>query len=104
MIVLDAHGLSANLAWALIFAIAPVSGVYYPIAVLPEWLQAVAAALPSSHVFEGMRAVLIERVFEWNLFWYALALNAAYLEVGVAIFLRTFHSARRHGWLLHAGE
>lgn len=99
------YGLGAeSLAWALIFAIAPVSGVYYPINVLPEWLQVVAAILPSSHVFEGMRAVLIERVFDWKLFWYALALNAAYLALAVAIFLRTFHSARRRGWLLHVGE
>ena len=99
------YGLGAeNLAWAMIFAIAPVSGVYYPIDILPEWLQGIAAALPSSHVFEGMRAVLIERLFEWDRFWYALGLNAAYLALGVAIFLRTFHSARRHGWLLHIGE
>lgn len=98
-------GLGAeNLAWALIFAIAPVSGVYYPIRVLPDWLQIVAALLPSSHVFEGMRAVLIERVFEWDLFWYALGLNAVYLVLGVTIFLRTFHAARQHGWLLHGGE
>lgn len=99
------YGLGAeNLAWALIFAIAPVSGVYYPIDVLPDWLQGIAAALPSSHVFEGMRAVLIERVFEWDLFWSALGLNCAYLALGIAIFLRTFHAARQHGWLLHIGE
>ena len=99
------NGLGAeNLAWALIFAIAPVSGVYYPIHVLPQWLQVIAAALPSSHVFEGMRAVLIEEVFRWDLFWYAVGLNATYLALGVTIFLHTFHSARKHGWLLHAGE
>ena len=50
-------GLGAEeLAWAAIFLVAPVSGVYYPIAVLPAWLQAIAWALPSAHVFEGMRA------------------------------------------------
>lgn len=48
------YGLGAeNLAWAPIYADAPLSVVYYPIAVLPKWLQAVAAALPSSHVFEA---------------------------------------------------
>ena len=49
-----------SLAWAAIFAVAPVSGVYYPIAVLPVWLQWVAHGLPSSYVFEGMRGILVE--------------------------------------------
>ena len=45
-------GLGAEeLAWAAIFLVAPVSGVYYPIGVLPWWLQAIAYALPSAHVF-----------------------------------------------------
>src|ERR1700693_3805295 len=57
-------GLGAEeLAWAAIFLVAPVSGVYYPIAVLPGWLQAVAWSLPSAHVFEGMRTVLLDGVF-----------------------------------------
>ena len=37
--------------------------LYYPIAVLPPVLQAVSYALPPAHVFEGMRAVLLERAF-----------------------------------------
>lgn len=99
------YGLGAeNLAWALIFAIAPVSGVYYPLSVLPDWLQPIAAALPSSHVFEGMRAALIERVFRWDLFIQSLLLNAVYLAGAVGVFLATFRAARRHGWLLHIGE
>ncbi len=47
-------GLGAEeLAWAAIFIVAPISGVYYPIAVLPGWMQAIAWATPSAHVFEG---------------------------------------------------
>ena len=37
------YGLGAeSLAWVAVFAIAPLSGIYYPIATLPEWLQPVA--------------------------------------------------------------
>lgn len=58
------YGLGAeSLAWIAIFAVQPVSGVYYPISTLPTWLQYVAAVLPSSHVFEGMRAVLFDHIF-----------------------------------------
>jgi ABC-2 type transport system permease protein len=99
------YGLGAeSLAWVAIFALAPVSGIYYPITVLPTWLQPIAWALPSSHVFEGMRAVLIEqRVLREHLLA-AIGLNLLYIGVGVALFLYAFKVARRHGTLLHIGE
>lgn len=98
-------GLGAEeLAWAAVFLIAPVSGVYYPLDVLPEWLQGVARALPSSHVFEGMRAVLIEHVFRWDLFRSAVVLDAAFLAAAVGLFYASIAHARRHGLLLQMGE
>ena len=99
------YGLGAeSLAWVAIFAVAPVSGIYYPVSVLPDWLQMVALALPSSHVFEGMRAVMFEGSFRHDLFWRATCLNVVYIGVGVAVFLRVFQSARRRGLLLQVGE
>jgi ABC-2 type transport system permease protein len=93
-----------SLAWAAIFLVQPVSGVYYPIAVLPEWLQAIAWALPSAHVFEGMRAVLIDGVFRADLLVAAVALNVLYMAAGTAIFLGIVRYARVHGQLLQIGE
>lgn len=99
------YGLGAeSLAWVAIFAVAPVSGIYYPIAVLPDWLQPVAHVLPSSHVFEGMRAVLFDDRFRMDLLVYAVLLNIAYLTLGVFIFLYLFRIARRKGILLNVGE
>lgn len=99
------YGLGAeSLAWVAIFAIAPVSGIYYPISVLPEWLLPVAWLLPSSHVFEGMRALMFKGEFRLDLLWPAVLLNLAYLSLGIAVFLRAFHSARRRGLLLQVGE
>jgi ABC-2 type transport system permease protein len=99
------YGLGAeSMAWVAIFAIQPVSGVYYPVATLPGWLQYVAALLPSSHVFEGMRAVLFDHVFRADLLGYAVLLNAVYLAAGFFAFLRFFKMARVRGQLLHVGE
>jgi len=98
-------GLGAEeLAWAAIFLIAPVSGVYYPIAVLPPVLQAIAWSLPSANVFEGMRSVLVEHAFRWDLLVRALALNVAYLAVGVFLFRLAVGHARKRGVLLQMGE
>lgn len=99
------YGLGAeSLAWVAIFALAPVSGIYYPIDTLPNWLLPVSYALPSAYVFEGMRAVLIEQRFPADLLFYAIALNAVYLGAAIWLFLRLFHRARRDGQLLHVGE
>jgi ABC-2 type transport system permease protein len=99
------YGLGAeSMAWIAIFAVQPISGVYYPISTLPEWLQYVAAILPSSHVFEGMRAVLFDRVFRVDMLLNAAFLNVIYLAAGFASFLAFFKIARVRGQLLHVGE
>lgn len=99
------YGLGAeSLAWIAIFAVQPISGVYYPISTLPTWLQYVAAVLPSSHVFEGMRAVLIDHTFRADLLLHAIVLNVIYLTAGFLSFLAFFKNARVRGQLLHVGE
>jgi ABC-2 type transport system permease protein len=98
-------GLGAEeLAWAAVFLLAPVSGVYYPIGVLPAWLQVVARAIPTSYVFEGMRAVLLEHVFRVDLFLNALAINAVFMAMGIALYMLAIAYARKHGMLLQMGE
>lgn len=99
------YGLGAEgLAWAIVFAFAPLSGIYYPISSLPQWGQAVAAWLPSSHVFEGMRQVMFRQGFSFELFFHAVWLNLLYLLVGALFFLLAFRAARRRDLLLHVGE
>src|SRR5436305_14199275 len=55
------NGLGAEtFPWSIMFLFLPLTCVYYPVAVLPDWLQAVAWSLPPTYVFEGMRALLME--------------------------------------------
>ncbi len=99
------YGLGAeSLAWVAIFAVAPLSGIYYPIATLPAWLQPVALALPSAHVFEGMRSILADGVFRLDYLLYATGLNVVYLALGMGAFLYVFRVARQRGLLLQIGE
>jgi ABC-2 type transport system permease protein len=98
-------GLGAeSLAWVLIFAIAPLSGIYYPISTLPDWLQPLAWALPPAHVFEGMRALMADGVWRGDLMVGAVALDALYLGLGWLVFLAAWHNARKRGALLEVGE
>jgi ABC-2 type transport system permease protein len=98
-------GLGAeSLCWLGIFLFAPLSGIYYPIATLPDWLQPVALSLPSAHVFEGMRAVLFDDVFRLDHFFAAVGLNLLYLCLSAAFFFRMFRKAREQGLLIEQGE
>jgi ABC-2 type transport system permease protein len=93
-----------NLAWFLIFLLAPVCAVYYPVATLPLWLRPVAWSLPATYVFEGMRSVLVEHRFRGDLMIEAAVLNLVYIGLGVVVYLAVFRMARRHGLLLQQGE
>ena len=99
------NGLGAeNLAWTIMFIFLPLTCVYYPVAVLPDWLQTVAWMLPPTYVFEGMRALLIDHVFRPDLMLQALAINVVLFAAGAGAFLALLKSARRNGSLMQAGE
>jgi ABC-2 type transport system permease protein len=99
------NGMGAeSIVWTLMFAVMPLACVYYPVSVLPHWLQHVSWALPPTYVFEGMRALLIDQVFRADLMVSALLINAVLLVASFAAFLALLNSARRHGSLLGGGE
>lgn len=98
-------GLAAeSFAWASIFLLAPICGVYYPVTTLPVWLQTIAWTLPPTHVFEGMRALVIDDVFRGDLIVSAILINLVYLAGSLAVFLFAFERARERGQLLQTGE
>ena len=99
------HGAGAEpLAWSVLFGLAPFSAVFYPVSVLPEVLRPVALALPSAHVFEGMRGVLADGVIQWHHLAWAFGLNILWLGAATLLFARQFHVARERGALLSIGE
>jgi len=103
--VLLRNGMGAeSLAWTLMFVLMPLTCVYYPVSVLPDWLQVLAWTLPPTYVFEGMRALLMEHVIRADLMLEAFVLNALYFGAGVLVFLQLLKSARRVGSLLQTGE
>ncbi len=92
------------LAWSMVFLFQPISCVFYPLEVLPTWLQMIAWANPAAHIFEGMRTVLSGGASPLgNLAW-AVCLNGAFLVVVVAWFYRTIAYCKEHGLLVRVGE
>ena len=98
--ILLRYGTQAQiLAFGLIFLIQPVSAVFYPVSALPSFLQPIALALPSAHVFEGMRAVL-QGEFPIATLGYAFLTNAIYLVLALIFFYTMFSRAKKRGLLL----
>ena len=93
-----------SLAWLAVFMLAPISAIYYPVTVLPSWLQKIAFLLPSTHVFEGMRAAMFEHVVRFDHLAWAAGLNLVYMAAGIVAFLFAVHVARQRGLLLQMGE
>ena len=55
-----------NIAWASLFFLAPLGCIYYPVEILPEWLQLIAKLLPLVHLFEEMRSILIYDIVNYH--------------------------------------
>jgi ABC-2 type transport system permease protein len=99
------HGLGAeSLAWHAVFTLSPISAVYYPVTILPHWLQHVSWALPSTYVFEGMRALLFKKSFHADYLLTAGLLDLVFLTGAAWVFFWALRDARRRGTLLQMGE
>lgn len=92
------------LAWTLAFGITPLACVFYPVTVLPAWLQPFALALPAAHVFQGMRAALLHHSVEWHQLAQAALLNLIWMALSIAVFGAQFRAARIRGALISIGE
>jgi ABC-2 type transport system permease protein len=91
------------MAWGLAFLIQPVSAVFYPISVLPRGLRQIALAMPSSYVFEGMRAVLQTGRLPWSHLLWAFGLNGVYLLIAFFVFYRNLRIVKVKGLLMRSG-
>lgn len=92
------HGANM-LAWGLGGLIMPLAAVYYPVGVLPGWVQGIASALPLARVFEAMRTVLAGDPTPWGELGAAFALDAIYIAAAAAFAHRMFLTLRRRGYV-----
>ncbi|MCL2453470.1 MAG: ABC transporter permease [Alphaproteobacteria bacterium] len=103
--ILLRYGLGAeNLVWSLMFVIQPLGCVYYPVAVLPSWLQPLAWMLPPTYVFEGLRGLLTDHVLHADLLLTGLAIDVLLFAAATLCFFHLMAGARRAGTLLQTGE
>ena len=93
-----------NIAWASLFFLAPLGCIYYPIDILPDWLQFIAKFLPLVHLFEEMRSILIDSIVNYNAVFKACIISLIYFIFGIIVFYCSYNGAKTRGTLINMGE
>ncbi len=93
-----------NIAWASLFFLAPLGCIYYPIEILPEWLQIIAKLLPLVHLFEEMRSILIDDIINYSTVLKACLISFIYFIFGIIVFYLSYSGAKSRGTLINMGE
>ncbi len=86
-----------TLAWALVWAVAPFSALYYPVSYLPNWAQKVAYAIPTSYVFEAEREFLSLGTVNYHMLMISFLLNCVYLTLALIFIHKSFKKILNRG-------
>ena len=83
-----------------------VSGVYYPVSVLPDWMQAISTISPATYALRGIRSAILEGATPadvWGDIWPLLVIGTVAIPLGLWVFRRGEQYAKRHGKLKRSG-
>jgi ABC-2 type transport system permease protein len=83
-----------------------ISGVYYPVSVLPEWMQWLSTISPATYALRGIRAALLDGAGfgeVWGDIWPLLIIGAVAMPLGLWVFRRGEIYAKKHGKLKRSG-
>jgi ABC-2 type transport system permease protein len=83
-----------------------VSGVYYPVSVLPQWMQWLSVVSPATYTLEGVRRAVLDGAGPaalWNDIWPLILIGAIAIPLGLYVFSRGERYAKRHGRLKRSG-
>jgi ABC-2 type transport system permease protein len=85
------------LAWGLIFLFQPLVATFFPVEILPSFLQPVSYLLPPTYVFEAARSAILNPEVNWVYFDISLFENLAYLLIGLYLFRLMFRRSKNTG-------
>lgn len=85
------------LVWPIPALLSPFAAVFYPVSILPKWMQYLAMALPPSYVFESMRAVVSGGVASGRDLVIAWGLAILYVVLACWFFSKVFDLVIREG-------
>lgn len=88
-----------SLAWGLVYIVQPIIGVYYPISMLPPWLQTIARFIGPTYVLESARSTIATGTVQWEYISRALIFDAVALLLSYLFMKYMWEWARKSGAL-----
>ena len=85
------------LIWPIPALISPFAGVFYPLGILPGWMQAIAKMLPPGYVFENLRTIVKGGSADPGALLTGSLLALGYIALAAFVFLRTYRVVVRTG-------
>jgi len=85
--------------WPVPAIVSPFAGVFYPISVLPHWMQFIGRLLPVSYVFDGLRKIASGSAVPISSLIWGVGLGSLYIVLACLFFTRVFRYAVRTGIL-----
>jgi ABC-2 type transport system permease protein len=98
-VVLRLGPASEWLVWPIPAMLAPFAGVFYPLSVLPRWMQLPARLVPPSYVFEGIRQIAAGGHLSMTKLAAGGALSVLYILLACGLFLVVHRQSLRSGLL-----
>ena len=81
-----------------------VSGVYYPVSVLPSWMEWLSTISPATYALRGIRASILDGAgLAWADIWPLLVIGAFSIPLGLYVFSLGERHAKKHGKLKRSG-
>ncbi|MFH1591493.1 MAG: ABC transporter permease [archaeon] len=88
-------------AWSAVWLLQPFSCIFYPLSALPGWARGFASVLPSTRIFESMRAILAGNPVDIGSIWYAFSVTIVLLIAATFLMHKAVEGAKKRGMLTH---
>lgn len=86
-----------GLAFVICWSLMPFSCVYYPLEVLPQFLQTFVLGIPMAHIFISTRNNIMHGISPWTHIGISFLLNAMYLVIAIILFSMMFKHSKKSG-------
>jgi len=83
--------------WPIPAILSPIVGVFYPITILPLWVQVISRCIPLTYVFENLRSIIIEHAYSAQGLLISAGLDLVFLALSASFFVYVQKRAKRSG-------
>jgi len=90
------------LSWGMSFMLQPFLAIFYPVSILPYWMQTISLFIPATYVFEGLRQLRSTGIFDLGNYAFMISMNLAFIIIACILFSLAFNHNKKNGRMVHS--